>query len=88
MRKIDLAYCAGVVDSDGTIGIKKSTYSMRVIKDSTQATYSERVCVKQVEGSAVDMLYSMFGGYRFTEKSSTQKGKPLKGWQEIGRAHV
>lgn len=24
-----LAYCAGVIDSDGTIGVKRSTYSMQ-----------------------------------------------------------
>lgn len=81
MRKIDLAYCAGVIDSDGTIGIKKSTYGIRVIKTSTQATYSERVCVKQVESGAVDLLHSLFGGYRFRAAASAKKGKPLEGWQ-------
>jgi hypothetical protein len=38
MDKLILAYLAGVLDSDGTIGVKRSTYSMRVIGDSAQPT--------------------------------------------------
>lgn len=81
MDKTALAYCAGIIDADGTIGIKKSTYSMRVLGDSGQPTYSERVCVKQVEPQAVDLLHAMFGGYRFSSKPTAQHGKTLQGWQ-------
>lgn len=76
-----LAYCAGVIDSDGTIGVKRNTYKVRVIKDSGQPSYSERVCVKQVEREAVDLLKSTFGGYQFVERPSVKNGKPLYGWQ-------
>lgn len=76
-----LAYCAGIIDADGTIGIKKNTYSMRIIGDSTQPSYSERICVKQVEAEAIDLLHKIFGGYRFTSKPSTKNGKLLHGWQ-------
>lgn len=81
MTKIDLAYLAGVIDSDGTIGIKVSTYSCRVTKDSKQPTYSERVCLKQVEPHAVDLAHSLFGGYRFINDPNAKRGKPLHGWQ-------
>lgn len=81
MDKSILAYCAGIVDADGTIGIKRSTYSMRVVGDSAQASYSERVCVKQVEPHAVDLLLETFGGYRFTAKPTAKRGKTLQGWQ-------
>jgi len=75
------AYIAGVFDADGTIGIKKSTYSVRVTGDSNQPTYSERVCLKQVEPQAVDLLHGLVGGYRFTAKPTAKKGRPLHGWQ-------
>jgi len=80
MTESDLAYCAGVVDSDGTIGIKRSTYAMRH-GNGGGPTFSERVCVKQVEPQAVDLLHSLFGGYRFKTKGSAERGRDLEGWQ-------
>lgn len=81
MELQELAYCAGVIDSDGTIGVKKSTYQLRVTKDCGQPTYSERICVKQVEPQAVNLLTQLFGGYRFVAKPSVRRGRPLQGWQ-------
>lgn len=77
----DLAYCAGVIDSDGTIGVKRSTYSMRVTGDSKQPTYSERICVKQVTPEAIDLLRHIFGGTRYYEAPSARMGKRLYVWQ-------
>lgn len=77
----ELAYCAGVIDSDGTIGVKKSTYAMRVVGDSGQATYSERVCVKQIERQAVDLLHRIFGGTSYIDKSSLKNGRNFYVWQ-------
>lgn len=78
---IDLAYCAGVIDSDGYIGIKRGTYSMRVVGDSKQPTYSERVCVKQVEDGAIRLLHSLFGGTLTMGKPHAKRGRPLHTWQ-------
>ena len=50
-----LAYLAGVIDSDGSIGIKRSTYAMRH-GNGGQATYSERVMCRQVTPEAVRLL--------------------------------
>jgi hypothetical protein len=83
-----LAYCAGVIDSDGTIGIKRNSYSMRVIGDCGQATYSERICVKQVEPHAVDLLHSLFGGTRYNARPGVKHGKPLHVWQVTDRKAV
>jgi hypothetical protein len=77
----ELAYCAGVIDSDGTIGVKCNTYSVRVIGDSKQPTYSERICVKQVEPEAVDLLSRIFGGTRYHAAPSVKRGKWLYVWQ-------
>lgn len=80
-RRSLLAYCAGVIDSDGTIGIKRSTYAMRRVGDCGQPTYSERICVKQVEPAAVDLLKSLFGGARYLAPPSTRRGRSLHSWQ-------
>lgn len=80
MHSNDLAYLAGVVDSDGTIGVKRSTYAVRVTKDSAQPTYSERVSVRQVEPHAVTLAAELFGGSRYITKPSVPGGRPLETW--------
>lgn len=76
-----LAYLAGVIDSDGYIGIKRSTYAMRVTKDSKQPIYSERICVKQVEPQAVELFHATFGGTLTKAKPNARRGRPLHSWQ-------
>lgn len=76
-----LAYLAGIIDADGTIGIKRSTYAMRVRGDASQPIYSERVAVRQVEPDAVDLLHNLFGGYRGVTKPYAIRGRPLQSWQ-------
>lgn len=80
-EKYVLAYCAGVIDSDGTIGIKRLTYSMRVVGDSAQATYTARICVRQVEREAVDLLQQTFGGAVRICKPQTPNSRPLFQWE-------
>lgn len=80
-REAELAYLAGVIDSDGTVGIKRSTYHMRVLRDATNPLYSERIAVKQVEPQAVRLAKRMFGGYLGVQRASAKKGKPLFVWQ-------
>jgi hypothetical protein len=81
LAETDLAYAAGVIDSDGTIGVKRNTYSMRVVGDCGQPTYSERVCVRQVEPEAVELLHAMFGGRLGHSKPSVKRGRSLYEWQ-------
>lgn len=80
MKKIDLAYLAGIIDADGTIGIKPSTYSVRILKESTQATYSERIHIRQVERPALELLAATFGGNIGIEDPNAKRGKPLYRW--------
>ena len=68
VTEAELAYCAGVIDSDGTIGIKRGNSG--VGKDCTQPSYGERITVKQVEPHAIDLLHRVFGGARRVEKPS------------------
>jgi len=79
-----LAYCAGVVDSDGTIGIKRNSYAARVVKDCTQATYSARICVRQVQPEGVAVLREAFGGSIRTNKG-VGRGRDLFSWEVTDR---
>lgn len=76
----DLAYAAGVVDSDGYIGIHRSTYAMRVRGDAKQAIYTPRVQVKQVTTEAIDLMHDLFGGHRYRGKATAKRGRPLNVW--------
>lgn len=70
-----LAYCAGVIDSDGTIGVRHSNGS-----------YFARVQVKQVTPQAVDLLHKTFAGYRFTTAPQAEGRRPLHGWAVHSRS--
>lgn len=71
------AYLAGVIDSDGYITIKRLSYNIRVAKDSTNATYSEMVGIKQTSNEAIVLINELFGGHLGIEKPNTPNGKPL-----------
>ena len=81
MDKLLLAYLAGVIDSDGYISIKRSTYAARVLGKNWNPQYQEMVGIKQVSPEAVDLLKAAFGGYRYVERPSARNGRPLHGWQ-------
>lgn len=85
MEKTTLAYLAGAMDSDGHFSIKRNTYSMRVVNDSNQPSYSERVGLKQVTPQVPELLKGAFGGYLSFQKASTKNGKPLIGWSGSDR---
>jgi len=85
VSEADLAYCAGVIDSDGTIGVKKSSYGQRVVGDRRSPGYSERVCVKQVERGAVDLLKQLFGGTFYVEHPQAGARRSLYVWQVTDR---
>lgn len=78
--ELELAYAAGMIDSDGCIGVSCSTYAMRVTGDASQPVYFERVTLKQVEPQGVDLLTSLFGGCRFMTDLSAKRGRPLHSW--------
>lgn len=81
----ELAYCAGVIDSDGSISVRRSTYAMRVRGDAGQPIYSERIKVKQVERQAVDLLHRIFAGSFRIETTSLKSGRPFYAWEVTDR---
>ncbi len=79
MNKIDLAYLAGAIDSDGCFMIRRCTYRKRVTCDADNPTYSERVCLKQVTPQIPELLHQVAGGgsLRLEKASCKDNGKPL-----------
>jgi hypothetical protein len=80
-----LAYLAGALDSDGTVGIRRSTYAMRVVGDARNPTYSERICLKQVTPQIPALLRRSFGGSLMLQAPSVTKGRPLYYWEATNR---
>lgn len=80
-----LAYAAGVIDSDGSIGIRLDTYAMRVRRVKAGPVYKERVTLRQIEPQAVDLLHEAFGGSRFVSAPRNDRAQPLHSWQVVDR---
>jgi excisionase family DNA binding protein len=70
-----LAYLAGVMDSDGYIGVGKKKAG------KWAANYQPRVQVKQVDTEATDLFRETFGGHLYRHEPSTERGRPLWCWQ-------
>lgn len=79
------AYLAGAIDSDGSIGIRRSTYAMRVTGDARQPVYAERICLKQVTPQIPALLRETFGGSLMLQAPSVTKGRPLHYWEATNR---
>ena len=69
-----LAYLAGVLDSDGYIGINKRKAG------KWAANYQPRVQVKQVDTEATDLFRATFGGHLYRHEPSAERGRPLWCW--------
>jgi hypothetical protein len=73
MKSTDLAYAAGVIDSDGCITITRG-------KSIGKRLFSPKVFVRQVHPEAVESLHAWFGGYTWKVPPSLPGGRPLKEW--------
>jgi hypothetical protein len=81
----DLAYCAGVVDSDGCIRIFK-----RLVREKAKGklkgkapylNYAELIQVGQVEPEAIELLKKIFGGYVYLRKRKSKKHRDIYVWK-------
>jgi hypothetical protein len=70
-----LAYCAGVIDSDGSIGI-----SYRNDRKGIVGSCREIIIVKQVEPQAVELLHHLFGGSKWRGKSPSPTSQRQWAW--------
>lgn len=81
MKNTELAYIAGVLDSDGYFTLRRITYAMRVLKNAKNPCYAERVGLKQVSQEATDLIHKNYRGYYRIEKPTAKNGKPLHSLQ-------
>ena len=82
------AYIAGCLDCDGSFGIKRSTYAMRVRGDAGQPIFSERILFAQVKPEVPMLLKELFGGSHGIDKSRTANSKPIHRWYITDRQAV
>lgn len=68
-REIDLAYIAGVIDSDGYIGLTRQRENRR--KRNT-VTFHPTVMVAQVEPEAIGLILSLFDGSLYKYKRNAK----------------
>lgn len=73
-REIDLAYCAGLVDGEGHIGIKR-TKAYKCQGRSTPG-YHARIGIKMVNREAIEFFAQTMGGWHWDEKPSLKNGRP------------
>lgn len=79
---IELAYCAGVVDSDGHIGLHRKTYRVRIVGDAKNITYQPRLQVKQIDSGAVELFKDLFGGHLYVDRNNKRgSARPINIWQ-------
>lgn len=89
MNKLQLAYAAGVVDSDGCITIKRrKVWNERLRKSVDRYSYAATVFVRQVENNAVSLLQELFGGSIRIHPPSVAGGRPLFQWEVSNRIGV
>lgn len=74
MNEVDIAYCAGLVDGEGHIGIKRT----KAYKCQGRATpgYHARTGIKMVDEGAIKFFAETMGGWYWPEKASLKNGRP------------
>lgn len=70
-----LAYLAGLIDGEGYIGIKKSKYRRRIVKDCVSANYHERIQIRMVNEEAIKLFKETLGGNYYHEKRPYSKSQ-------------
>jgi hypothetical protein len=75
----DIAYCAGIIDGEGCIRIKKS----KAYRCQGRATpgYQASIQAKMTHRGAIEFLCGVLGGWHYLQKSALKSGRPLFTWQ-------
>lgn len=72
------AYLAGIIDGEGYVGIKRSTWGMRNRTDVKNPIYSERVGIKMSTKEPLDLFKANFGGSLCRDKKIYQSKTGFK----------
>ena len=82
MDELELAYLAGVVDSDGTITIG---VDMADVKRGKAPRFFEIIAVRQCDTEAVHLAQKLFGGNITIGKPGSLRGRPSHDWYMYNR---
>jgi hypothetical protein len=80
---IDLAYCAGLVDGEGYIGVKKT--QPYKCQDRATPGYHARIGIKMVTEESIRFFAETVGGWYYTEKPSLPNGRPYFVYQATNK---
>src|SRR5574343_197590 len=85
MDQLELAYLAGVIDSDGsiTIGVDKCNRG-GCGNPGTHPKFFEIVAVRQCDTEAIDLAQKLFGGNVAIGKPGSLRGRPSYDWVAYG----
>jgi hypothetical protein len=72
-NKILYAYLAGILDGEGYVGIKKSTWGMKNRTDIKSPTFSERIQIKMNNPTVLKMFKDEFGGSFYKDSKIYQR---------------
>lgn len=86
MKKIELAYLAGVMDSDGSFSIAIDTWRQR--KFGQCPAYQEIVAIGQCDKQSMELLQELFGGTIRCQKSSGPNRRPVYYWQASNKVAI
>ena len=77
-----IAYCAGVLDSDGHIGVHVNWYKVRHLGGAKQPTYQPRCSVKQLDPEAIEVFHDLFAGHCYVDTNNARgSARPINVWQ-------
>jgi hypothetical protein len=74
MKKTDLAYCAGLIDGEGSIGVYK-------YKTSVSRAYAGHLAVSMTRRESLDKIAEVAGGVVYTQKFKTKANKAIYTWK-------
>jgi len=79
-----VAYCAGLIDGEGYVGIKR-TKAYRVQARATPG-YHARISIRMVNEAAIRFLAETLGGWYWAEKAHLANGRPFFAYQATDEA--
>lgn len=86
-RETDLAYLAGVIDSDGCIMVQRAPWNGR---NRASVSYSAIVTIAQVETEACELARTVLGGFVLWPRPKNVRARPMIRWtvksQKAGKA--
>ena len=74
MKDTDVAYCAGLLDGEGYIGVKRT--KAYACQGRTTPGYHARIGIKMVDEGAIRFFAETLGGWYWQEKPSLKNGRP------------